>query len=226
MDRSIDDGSSAAEIGDAGTVARSLAVGGALRPYVSALMAVEIAQTGPLALAVAPHESIMLSVQLGRASHGIEQKGAPGQNTCVTGIREWTGAFNGAGNCVTLFALLTPLGLVQLLDSQPLERVPRIRAPLAGLLDQRVTRRLESAIALAPTLEARLRAFGAWLEARATAHRRLDRTAVRAGRAALRLTQQPRVAIETLADEQHVSRRQLERDFGRWLGTVVSQRSS
>jgi AraC-like DNA-binding protein len=219
MDRSIDAGSSGAEIGDARTVAHTLAVSGALRPYVSALMATEIERSGPLSLAVAPHESMMLSVQLGRDSHSIEQKGAHGQNTRLTGIREWTGVFSGAGDCVTLFALLTPLGVVQLLDSQPLESVPRILAPLAGLLDQRVTRKLESNIALAPTLQARLHAFAAWLEARATAHRRLDRAALRAGRAAMRLAQQPKVAIEALADEQHVSRRQLERDFGRWIGT-------
>lgn len=204
---------------DTGTNVRALPVSGALRPYVRALMATEIACSGPLPMAVAPHESIMLSVQLGRAADSIEQKGAHGHNTSLTGIREWTGAFNGAGNCVTLFALLTPLGVVQLLDSQPLDRVPRIRAPVAGLLDQRVTRKLESGIALAPTLEARLLTFASWLEERATAARKLDRTALRAGRAAMRLCQQPRLPIETLADEQAVSRRQLERDFGRWIGT-------
>jgi AraC-like DNA-binding protein len=217
MHRSIAAGSSNAS--DAGTVTQTLPVSGVLRPYVSALMATEIAQTGPLPMAVAPHESIMLSVQLGRASDSLEEKGSHGQNTRLTGIREWTGAFTGAGNCVTLFALLTPLGLVQLLDSQPLDRQPRIRAPLAGLLDQRVTRQLESDIALAPTLQERLRAFAAWLEARASTNRRLERAALRAGRAAMRLCAQPRVSIETLADEQHVSRRQLERDFGRWIGT-------
>ncbi len=205
--------------GPAGAVALTLPVSGALQPYVKALIAAEIANAGPLPLAVAPHESIMLSVQLGRSSHSIEEKGEHGQNTSLTGIREWTGAFTGAGNCVALFALLTPLGLVQLLDSQPLDSLPRIRAPLAGLLDQRVTRELESDIALAPTLQARLHTFAAWLEERATARRGLDRTALRAGRAATRLCQQPKVAIETLADEQHVSRRQLERDFGRWIGT-------
>ena len=219
MERSIGNDGSDTASDDAHTVVRTVAVSGALRPYVSALMATEIGQTGPLSLAVAPHESIVLSVQFGRARHGIEQKGLHGQNTRLTGIREWTGAFTGAGDCVTLFALLTPLGVVQLLDSQPLDSVPRIRAPLAGLLDQRVTRKLESAIALAPTLEARLRAFAAWLESRAKAKRRVDRTALRAGRAAMRLTHEPKVPIETLADEQHVSRRQLERDFSRWIGT-------
>ncbi|MBL0727275.1 helix-turn-helix domain-containing protein [Piscinibacter sp. HJYY11] len=35
----------------------------------------------------------------------------------------------------------------------------------------------------------------------------------------MRLCQAPRAAIETLADEQHVSGRQLERDFVQWIGT-------
>jgi AraC-like DNA-binding protein len=30
---------------------------------------------------------------------------------------------------------------------------------------------------------------------------------------------QPGLPVETVADEQHVSRRQLERDFGQWIGT-------
>lgn len=34
----------------------------------------------------------------------------------------------------------------------------------------------------------------------------------------MRLCESPRAPIQDLADEQHVSRRQLERDFERWLG--------
>lgn len=198
---------------------RSLAVTGALRPYVSALMAAELGATGPLPLAIAPHESLMLSVQLGRGAGGIEQKGSHGENTCLTGIRRWTGAFSGAGNCISLFALLTPLGSVHLLESQPLHKVPRIRARVDQLLDRTLTRSLESDIALADTLDAKLHAFAAWLEARATAQRRLTPAALRAGRAAMRVCDEPKLPIETLADEQHVSRRQLERDFGQWIGT-------
>ena len=161
----------------------------------------------------------MLSVQVGRGADSIEQKGSHGENTCLTGIRQWTGAFTGAGDCISLFALLTPLGLVQLLESQPVENVPRIRARVAELLDHTVTRGLESDIARAPTLDGKLRAFGAWLEARAHANRRLSSAALRAGRAAMRVCDEPSAPIEVLAGEQHVSRRQLERDFQQWIGT-------
>ena len=204
---------------DAPTQTHSIPVTGALSPYVRALMSAELSAGGPLPLSVVPHESMVLSVQLGRSADPIEEKGPQGDNTHLTGIRHWTGAFNGQGDCVTLFALLTPLGAVQLLEARPLAQAPRIRAQVGALLDQRLTRRLETDIARAGTLDEKLQAFASWLELRATAQRRVDRAALRAGRAAMRVVDDPRVAIETLADEQHVSRRQLERDFNQWLGT-------
>jgi AraC-like DNA-binding protein len=197
----------------------AIQVSGALRPYVRALIGADLGAVGPLPLSVVPHESMMLTVQLGRAADCIEQKGVHGENITLTGIRQHTGRFLGAGNCVSLFALLTPLGAVQLLDSQPLAPVPRIRARVCDLLDHRVTRRLESDVALAATLEDKLLAMAAWLEDRATAQRLLARAGLRAGRAAMRLCAEPGVAIDALADEQHVSRRQLERDFSHWIGT-------
>ena len=196
----------------------AIAVTGNLRPYVSTLMAAEMSATGPMPLAIAPHESLMLTVQMG-AHSDVEQKGRLGENTNLTGIRQWTGAFMGAGDCITLFALLTPLGLVHLLESRPVDQVPRIRAPVAALLDGYVTRGLESDVALAHTLDDKLQAFGRWLQERATRNRQHATAALRAARAAMRVCEQPKVAIETLADEQHVSRRQLERDFGQWIGT-------
>jgi AraC-like DNA-binding protein len=197
----------------------AIEVSGTLRPYVSALIAAELSAAGPMPLSVAPHESLMLTLQLGRAPDCIEQKGDHGENVALTGIRQHTGQFVGAGDCVTLFALLTPLGAVQLLDSQPLAPLPRIRARVAELLDRQVTRKLESDVALAATLQDKLQALAAWLEDRAMAQRRLSRAGLRAGRAAMRLCAQPGIGIDALADEQHVSRRQLERDFGHWIGT-------
>ena len=197
----------------------SLPVSGVLRPYVRALMSAELGSTGPLPMAIVPHESWVLSIQMGRGAQPIEQKGPQGENTRLTGIRQWPGEFSGAGNCVTLFALLTPLGAVHLLDARPLAQLPRIRAPMAELLDQRLTRGLESDVARADTLQAKLQVLAGWLEARATAHHRVCAGATRAGRAAMRLVADPRLPMESLAGEQHVSRRQLERDFRQWLGT-------
>jgi AraC-like DNA-binding protein len=197
----------------------AMPISGALRPYVSALMATEIINSGPLPLAIVPHDRFIFSVQTGRASDAAEERGALGENTRLTGIRNWTGAFAGAGNCISMFALLTPLGSVHLLESQPLHKVPRIQAQVADLLDRKLTRSLESDIAMAHSLEAKLYAFAAWLEIRATTNRRLTRAALRAGRAAMRVCDNPMLSVETLAKEQHVSRRQLERDFNQWIGT-------
>jgi AraC-like DNA-binding protein len=36
----------------------------------------------------------------------------------------------------------------------------------------------------------------------------------------MRLCDEPRLSIERAADEQHVGRRQLERDFERWIGVA------
>jgi AraC-like DNA-binding protein len=199
--------------------AHAIAITGALRPYVSALVATDISKSGPFPLAIVPHERFIFSVQTGRAPDAVEERGALGENTRLTGIRHWTGAFTGAGNCVSMFALLTPLGSVHLLESQPLNKVPRIQAQVADLLDRKLTQRLESDIAVAASLDAKLLAFAAWLEARATSNRRITRAALRAGHAAMRVCDDPMVSIDALANEQHISRRQLERDFSQWIGT-------
>lgn len=206
--------------GGAGFDPRSVPVPDSLRPYVDALLVVEVGAVDTPLLSIAPHDSLMFSVQIGRVADAcIEAKGEHGQNTCVTGIRQWTGSFVAAGQCVSLFAMLTPLGSVQVLDSQPLATVPRIRARVAELLDRRTTMQLESDIALAGTLDAKLQVFGAWIEARTVARRRQTSAALRAARAAMRLRAEPGIAMDALAGEACVSRRQLERDFAHWIGT-------
>jgi AraC-like DNA-binding protein len=194
-------------------------VAGPLRSFVSALMAVEVGELHPTQFSIAPHDSVMLTVQLGRGADCIEQKGPHGENTWLTGIRRYTGSFTPAGNCVTLFALLTPLGLVNLLDSQPLAGVPRIRAQVAHVLDRQITRLLETGVAHAATLEERLRVFGSWIETRAFHTRKLSSAAVRTARAAMHVCEDPTAGIEAVAARERITRRQLERDFGHWIGT-------
>ena len=196
-----------------------LPVPGDLKPLVSALIGVEMGPTGPLPLAIAPHDAMVLTVQFARhRGNGVHAKSELGSNTRITGIRHWTGSFVGAGDCVTLFALLTPQGSVQLLNSRRLEDSPRLCVPLAELLDASFTRTLESRIALAGGLTDQLQTFAAWLEERVKARGAQNRDALRAARAAMRLCAEPTAAMDRVADEQHVSRRQIERDFTRWLG--------
>src|SRR5262245_51825593 len=199
---------------------RSLAIPQTLRPYVDALLAVEVGTIASHPMFVAPSESLMLIVQLGRVADAcIEAKGEHGQNTWLTGIRDSTGSFVPAGRCVTLFALLTPLGSVQVLESQSLAPVPRIRARVAELLDRRTTIELESDIALARGLDAKLQVFAQWVEGRVLGHRRQTVAALRAARAAMQLLDEPGTPIDELARRAAVSRRQLERNFAHWVGT-------
>lgn len=194
-----------------------LPVEGALRDYVSALVATE-RESGTEAWSALPHGAVVLGLCLGRGSDPVEAKSERASNAVVTGFRQWAGRFLSSGDCIGLYALLTPLGVVQLLDSPRLDEQPRIRAPLAAMLDRGIARTLECEVAMAQGLEGKLRRFAGWLEARATLHREQSRAAVRAARAAMRVVRDPQVDLETLADEQCVSRRQLERDFGAWLG--------
>jgi AraC-like DNA-binding protein len=199
---------------DSGIRAHHVPVAGALRDCVSALVAVQIDPAQPLPLSVVPHESLMLVVQFGRDPRNPDAKAALGHNTSLTGIRQWTGSF-----VSTLFAVLTPLGAVELLDSRPLSSAPRINARVWELLDERVTQRLEDALLHTASPQAQLQAFGAWLEDRALSHRQQSRAALRAARGAMLLRADPGADIDDVARQQHVSRRQLERDFECWLGT-------
>ncbi len=199
--------------------AHYLPVNGDLRRHVSALVGIEATVVGPLPRSIAPHDAMVLAVQFTHDGRELDVKSGLGSNTRVTGFRQWTGRFTSdTSSCLALFALLTPLGAVQLLNSRRFDSSPRIRAPLAHLLDLSMTRQLESRVVIAGDLPAKLAAFGAWLEERA--HRRglQNRDALRAARAAMRLCAEPTAAMDRVADEQHVSRRQIERDFSRWLG--------
>jgi AraC-like DNA-binding protein len=196
-----------------------LPVSGDLRHHVCALVGIEASIVGSLPLSIAPHDAVVLAVQFRRNGQELDIKSGLGSNTRFTGIRQWTGRFaDTTDSCLALFALLTPLGAVQLLNSRRLDASPRIRAPLEHMLDLGMTRQLESQVVMAGDLPAKLAAFGAWLEQRGHQRGMQNRDALRAARAAMRLCAEPTAAMDRVADEQHVSRRQIERDFSRWLG--------
>lgn len=196
-----------------------LPVTGLLRERVTALIGIETRAVGPLALSVAPHESMVLAVQMARGAEPFDVKHEGGLHAALTGIREATATYHGAGDCLSLFALLTPLGAVELLDSRRLADARRIQAPLAGLLDLTLVRALESDLVRSRSLGGRLERLARWLETRAARPRSQAPAALRVARAATAICRGDRTDVETLAREQVVSRRQLERDFQRWLGT-------
>lgn len=196
-----------------------LPVTGELRQHVAALVGIEASIVGSLPLSVAPHDAVVLAVQFRRTGVELDTQSGLGSNTRFSGIRQWTGRFSdNTSSCTALFALLTPLGAVQLLNSRRLDSSPRIRASLAHMLDLGMARQLESRVVVAGSLSAKLAAFGSWLEERSCQRGAQNRDALRAARAAMHLCAQPNAPMERVADEQHVSRRQIERDFSRWLG--------
>jgi AraC-like DNA-binding protein len=190
-----------------------------LKGLVTTLMAVEVQVSGRIPFAIAPHDSVMLSVQFGRSADCIEAKGEHGHNTCVTGIRRWRGSFFGAGDCVSLFAMLTPLvPCACWRASRSTACRAFVRAwPSCSTGASRASSNRHSPSPRDSKAGCTRSRSGSTT---APSERREQSTAaLRAGRAAMRLCAEPGIEVESLADAEHVSRRQLERDFSHYLGT-------
>lgn len=137
----------------------------------------------------------------------------------VSPMRSRPGRFITEGSGALATATLTPLGLLSVL-----------RAPMAGLTDVRIPldhfcgaveqRRLRSAVMIARTHQERIDNFGRWLESRIFDSGPLTAHESRIAGAAMTLLHAPiaRVDLTELARNHAITRRQLERDFGKWLG--------
>ncbi len=195
-----------------------LTVTGPLAEQVSALVAVEVPPEARERLCIVPHESFVVSVDC--APHlGRDPLDRRGECTMFRSIRDGASATDTGGHCLTLFGLLTPAGAIAMLDGQAPEGSGDGQRAVAGIVDRGVTVPLEVAIAAAPTLDDKLQRLGLWFEQRFDRHRRVDRGALRAARAAARIARDPQGSIEEVARLETVSRRQLERDIAVWLDT-------
>jgi AraC-like DNA-binding protein len=190
---------------------------GPLASYLKALIAVEVAPLLATTLPVVPHDHYVLSVHLGPRADHFECNDAPGMSVKLTALRDMRGNTYPPGNCVTLFAILTPAGAMRLLHGYRLQDSERIRAPLAGALGLNAVRRLEDALRMYISVQDKLACLGRWLEQGITANHVLSAQAQRAVRAASTLMHRPQLPVQTLAEQEHVSPRQLERDFRAWL---------
>ena len=63
-------------------------VNGSLRPYVSALVGLEMDNIGPVAMAAAPHDAMVIGVPFAHNRGANDIKGELGANTLVNGIRD------------------------------------------------------------------------------------------------------------------------------------------
>ncbi|MFM2399051.1 MAG: Transcriptional regulator, AraC family [Pseudomonadota bacterium] len=192
-------------------------VQGPLAQYLTALIAMEVAPLPPTELFIVPHESVLLTVHLGPRASSFECGDARGMSVALTALRETLGVSHPPGNCVTLFAVLTPLGAIALLRGRDLQGVPRVREPLASVLDLQTTLQLEACLRMYSSIEGKLDCFGKWIEQRVLAPRALGQAAHRTARVAMQILARPHLPIDEIARAEHVSSRQLERDFRRWL---------
>jgi AraC-like DNA-binding protein len=137
----------------------------------------------------------------------------------VSALRTKATPFRSSGGGELAVALLTPLGLLQALRA-PLENLADQRLPLAWFFGWTEQRNLRDALLHAPAPEARLQVLSAWLERRIADAPPLAGPALRVAEAAaaLQVHAAEPLPVERVIAASRIGRRQLERDFTRWLG--------
>jgi AraC-like DNA-binding protein len=141
----------------------------------------------------------------------------------VSALRTKPAPFVSSGGGELAVALLTPLGLLQVFRT-PMEGLVDRRLPLAYFVGWTEQRRLRDTLLLARDAEARMQALGAWLERRITDPRPLGTPMARVAELAEVLQHhEGALHIERFAQRMGIGRRQIERDFARWLGVSPGQ---
>jgi AraC-like DNA-binding protein len=142
-----------------------------------------------------------------------------GLRVVVSTLRTQPVRFDTLGGGQMAVAMLTPLGLLRAFGS-PLETLTNLRLPLRELVSTSSEALLHGALVDAPPGPQRSAVLGRWLETRIGKRRRLGRQAERVAGVAMSLLGAACTSIDELARQHAVSRRQLERDFRRWLGVA------
>lgn len=192
---------------------------GPLARYCKALMVVDVAASPQLDLTIVPHDAFVVSVQFAAGADPMARGVQPEMLPQGCAWREVPQTYRPGGNCRTLFALLTPEGAIHLSGGQPMPQGVVPRQPLAHWLPRSTLVALVDALALQPGARSQLQLFGKWLEDRMVPPAPLPWQARRAARVLETMLHAPACNIEDVARTESLSRRQLERDFRRWLGT-------
>jgi AraC-like DNA-binding protein len=196
---------------------RQHVVHGPLASLCRRLVAVDVSTSPQQPLAVVPHGSFILALQ---TSSGRDEKGLHRMDNLVTHmchLRSKRASYQPPGNSRTWFAQLTPEAGTLLAAGQSLAGDgPHI--PLDQLLGDAAVLEMRDMLAVQPTVDEQLAQLGLWLEHRLLRRRPLPPAARRAAHVASSLFHTPGAGIDALAHAHAVSRRQLERDFKRWLG--------
>lgn len=140
----------------------------------------------------------------------------------VSTLRTRPALFRSFGQGHLAVALLTPLGLMTVLRT-PIEGIADKRLPLEHFCGRYEQRRLRGLLGSAPTPQARMECFAQWIESRATARRNLSLAESRVAQATTALqadASSPAADVPDLMSHVAISRRQLERDFKKWIGVA------
>lgn len=126
--------------------------------------------------------------------------------------------FASSGRGQLALALLTPRGALKVLRA-PLHGMMDRRLPLAQFCGRGEQQRLRDLLREAKTRHQRLMCLGYWLENRMAQRHGFGTQQARAARAASLMQNLRRpLLMPQLADKLDITRRQLERDFEKWLG--------
>lgn len=140
----------------------------------------------------------------------------------VSALRTAPATFSTLGAGQLAIALLTPQGLLQTF-AMPLDGLTDRRLPLRDIVSGAAEADLHAQLVDAEPGPARCSALGHWLESRLRERRPLEPAARRAAAAAMQLLDGDEAGGSgALARRHGSSRRQLERDFRRWLGVSPS----
>jgi AraC-like DNA-binding protein len=176
------------------------------------------AQDGRRHLAV-PSDLFLLTVYCDESLVCGESHEARDLEIVVSVLRSRPVEFASTGHGQLALALLTPRGLLKLLRA-PLNGMMDRRLPLAQFCGRAEQHRLRDLLRDARTRHQRLMCLGSWLESRMAQRHGFGLQQARAARAATLLQNLRRpLLVPELSDKLDVTRRQLERDFEKWLGT-------
>jgi AraC-like DNA-binding protein len=137
----------------------------------------------------------------------------------VSGLRTRPVQFDTQGRGQMAVAMLTPLGLLRAFG-RPVDTLTNERLPLRELVSTPQEALLHGALIDAASGPQRSAVLGRWLEIRIAERRPLGWQAERVAAAAMSLLEAADTPIDELARRHRVGRRQLERDFQRWLGVA------
>ncbi|HVE54460.1 MAG TPA: AraC family transcriptional regulator [Ramlibacter sp.] len=190
-------------------------VGGSLADFVTGLVAVHGDFRRPRSMLALPTGATVVHVHFGGNDRHPQDVGT----SLLSGIRGQPASRDVAGPFMGVFALLTPLGALQLTRGQATHGLADcIR--LDAVLDGAGPQALSQAARLDTGLNESVERVGRWLETWMLGRRPLPPAALRTATVCTDLMRNDGRSIESLASSHAITRRQLERDMRRWMNTT------